>query len=247
MGMKRGALHLAGHSEGRLIEALAEGIPMIVEIAESLERVARTLFEAEKYQASEIIRGFAEEEAAKVLILLDALRCPKEQRSATLWCFYQHLPKRIYALTCGFPRVWTFGELGGLVALERQPYYLDGPNKVDWIVANSITTERERAIYVDYVFDTTGEPSGHWWSVPDARDSHPGQYRTPESVELGRALCEAGAKSREGLAVIADAWRGFAPEEDTDPQSLAPADRSHVDATRRGRSLQLPTNPPRAG
>ena len=124
--MKRGALHLAGHSEGRLIEALAEGIPMIVENAESLERVARSLFEAEKYQASEIIRGFAEEEAAKVLILLDALRCPKEQRSATLKCFYQHLPKRIYALTCGFSRVWTFGELGGLVARPRAATLLPG-------------------------------------------------------------------------------------------------------------------------
>ena len=148
-------------------------------------------------------------------------RCPKASRQDTLKCFYNHLPKRIYALTCSFPNILSFGELGDLVAHERQPYYLDGPNSVDWIFTNSITTERERAIYVDYVRDITETSNVHrWWSAPDASGTDPGPYRRPESVDLCRALCEAGAKSKDGLAVIAETWRGFVPEEDTSREAL---------------------------
>ena len=213
--MKGAVLELAGWPDSRLFDEVAAGIPLIVENAESLNEAAQRLYSAQEYRASEIIRGFAEEEAAKVLILLDALRCPPERRLDTLKCFDFHLAKRIYALTCSFPNILSFGELGDLVAHERQPYYLDGPNSVGWIFTNSITTERERTIYVDYVRDITETSGGYGWSAPDKRDTHIGPYRQPESVELCCALCEAGAKSSDGLAVIAESWRGFVLEKDT--------------------------------
>ena len=219
--MKGAVLDLAGFSQARLFKEIADGVPLIVENAENLDAAAHRLFVANEYRVSEIIRGFAEEEAAKVLILLDAARCPKESRRDTLKCFYNHLPKRIYALTCSFPNIPSFGELGELVAHERHPYYLDGPNSVDWIFTNSITTERERAIYVDYVRDITETSSTYgWWNAPDVSGTDPGPYRHPESVDLCRALCEAGAKSKDGLAVIAETWRGFVPEEDTSREAL---------------------------
>ena len=219
--MKGAVLDLAGFSAARLFEEIADGVPLIVENAEKLEAASHRLFVANEYRASEIIRGLAEEEAAKVLILLDAARCPKKSRRDTLKCFYDHLPKRIYALTCSFPHISSFGELRELVAHERQPYYLDGPNSVDWIFTNSITTERERAIYIDYVRDIT-ETSGcyGWWGALDVSGTDPGPYRHPESVDLCRALCEAGAKSKDGLAVIAETWKGFVPEEDTSREAL---------------------------
>ena len=186
----------------------------------SLDETAQRLYSAQEYRASEIIRGFAEEEAAKVLILLDAVRCPPERRLDTLKCFDKHLAKRIYALSCSFPNILSFGELGDLVAHERQPYYLDGPNSVDWIFTNSITTERERTIYVDYVRDITETSGGYGWSAPDDLGVHFGSYRQSESVELCRALCEAGANSSDGLALIADTWRGFVPEKDTRREEL---------------------------
>ena len=218
--MRSAVLELGRCLETSLFEAVAEGVPLIAENAESLEAAARRLFSAEECRASDIIRGFAEEEAAKVLIMLDAVRCPKEHREETLKCFDYHLAKRIYALSCSYPNVASFGELSGLVALERQPFYLDGPNSVDWIFANSITTERERTIYVDYVQDITEASGGYAWSAPDARSPVFTTYRPPESVELCRALCDAGAKSAEGVAVIADIWRGFAPDEETSRDDL---------------------------
>ena len=218
--MKSSILDLAGLSDDRLFEEMAEGIPLIVANAENLEKVARSLFDAGEHQASEIIRGFAEEEAAKVLILLDAVRCPTSNRSAVLKCFYKHLPKRIYVLTCSFPNIWSFGELAGLVARERQPYYLDGPNDVDWIFSNSITTERERTIYVDYVRDITETSGDRLWSAPGEHGNHFGSYRSSDAVELARAVCDAGVTSKEGLAVVADAWMGFVPAEDTSRDEL---------------------------
>ena len=218
--MKSAVLDLAGLSDDRLFEEMADGIPLIVANAENLEKVARGLFDAREYQASEIMRGFAEEEAAKVLILLDAVRCPTGSRGAVLKCFYKHLPKRIYALTCTFPKISSFGELSGLVARERQPYYLDGPNDVDWIFANSITTERERTIYVDYVRDVTEALGDRGWSAPDGGGGHVGSYRSPDAVELARALCDAGVASKEGLAVVAETWRGLVPAEDMSRDEL---------------------------
>ena len=219
--MKGAVLELASFSEDLLFEEIADGVPLILENAENLEAVAHRLFVAKEYRASEIIRGFAEEEAAKVLILLDAVRCPTESRRDTLKCFYNHLAKRIYALTCSFPNIVSFEELGDLVAGERQPHYLDGPNSVDWIFTNSITTERERAIYVDYVQDITETSGGYaWWSALDVPGTDIGPYERPESVDLCRALCAAGAKSKHGLAVIAEMWSGFVPEEDTSREDL---------------------------
>jgi len=216
----RELLSLDGCPDGHLFEEIAAGVPLIVENAEGLDAVARRLFEAGEHGASDIIRGFAEEEAAKMPVLLDAVRCEPNRRLDVLKCFYSHLAKRIYALTCTFPNIQTFSELGELVARERQPYYLDGPNSVDWIFRNSITAEREMTIYVDYVRNLTAESGGYGWSAPGNGRAPSGPYRPPESVELCRALGEAGAKSSSGLAVIAETWRGFEPQEDTSRSEL---------------------------
>lgn len=210
--MKRPLLKLADLADRKFIEQIADGIPRIADNADSLDRTAERLFSIQEHRASRIIQGFAEEEAAKVLILLDAVRCPPEHRLDTLRCFYSHLAKRIYALTCSFPNVHSFEELCRLIDHERQPHYLDGPNDVDWIFPNSILTKRESDIYVDYVEDIT-EPTGeNWWNIPVSYDPV-GPYRRSESVDLACALCEAGARSAEGLAVIADTWRGFVPDD----------------------------------
>lgn len=218
--MRGAVLDLAGCSEHRLVEEVAVGIPLIVANAESLEAAAERLFSAGEHRASDIIRGFAEEEAAKVLILLDAVRCPAEYRKATLKCFRGHMEKRIYAMTASYPNIMSFGELRHLVAHERQPYYLDGPNSVDWIFANSITTERETTIYVDYVQDISDGSGTHTWVAPTQWDKRLGPYQRPESVQLSRALCDAGAKSADGVALIADTWRKFTPNDDTSREEL---------------------------
>ena len=220
--MKRAAYDLARMPDERLFTAIAEGIPLIVQNAKSLDDTAHRLCREKEFRASEILRGLAEEEAAKVLILIDLVRCPREseQRSETAKRFYDHIAKRIYSMTCSLQGIWTYKEVCDLVKRECRPFYLDGPNDIDWIFRNSIAAEREQTQYVDYVRDITEEAGDYNWRVP--AEALPGlwQYVTPESVNLSEALSQCGANSHDGLAVIADVWRGFEPSLGTNRDEL---------------------------
>ena len=220
--MKRAVGDFASFSDERLFGELAEGIPLIEENAVGLDETARRLHQEEEYRVSEVIRGFAEEEAAKVLILIDLVRCPYdwEQRAEIAKRFYGHIAKRTYAMTCSYPRIASFKELCELVERELRPYYLDGPNWVDWIFPNSIAVEREQSLYVDYVRDITDQTGDYRWRVPPASLFNPPRYKSPDCVTLCQALSEAGAGSADGLAVIASIWRGFEPAPETGRKEL---------------------------
>ena len=220
--MKRAVGNLANLSDDRLFKEVSEGIPLIVENAVSLDATAHHLYLEKDYHASDIFRGFAEEEAAKVIILIDLVRCPRngEQKAKIAKRFYGHVAKRIYAMACSYPGIASFRELCALVESVSSPYYLDGPNDVDWIFPNSISAEREQTLYVDYVRDIIDETDDCYWSAPYVPPFNPWRYGSPCCVTLSRALSDAGANSPDGLAVIADIWRGFKPEPETDRGEL---------------------------
>ena len=219
--MKRAAVKLATFPDYRLLEEVAQGISHVNANASDLNEAAHRLHRADQLRASEIMRGMAEEEAAKVLILIDAVRCPRAKRGNTLKRFYNHLAKRIYAATSSKPSIATFGELRDLVDLHRRPHVLDGPNDVDWILGNTVLTEREQAIYVDFVQDITEPDGDYFWAIPlDPGESPRFPYEIPDALALGCALSDAGAASPEGLAVIADVWSDFIPSPNTDRDLL---------------------------
>ena len=72
--MRRAIGDLAHFADDQLFREIAEGIPLIVDNALSLDETAQRLHRQEEFRVCEIIRGFAEEEAAKVLILIDLVR-----------------------------------------------------------------------------------------------------------------------------------------------------------------------------
>ena len=220
--MKRAVGDLVSFSDDRLFREVSEGVPLIVENAISLDETAHRLYRAKEYRASEIFRGFAEEEAAKVLILIDLVRCPRtrKRRMETPKRFYGHVSKRIYAMTCSYPAIATFGELRDFVEMECCPYYLDGPNQIDWIFPNSISAEREQTVYVDYVQEITDQAGDYHWRAPTVPPLDPGPYETPDCVRLSRALSEAGANAAYGLAEIASIWRSFELNPDTNRERL---------------------------
>ena len=210
-------------SDGRLFEEVATGIRLIVDHAESLESTAVRLHAIDEHHAAAIVRALAKEELAKVLILLDLIRCPRDQqdaRSKTVWAFRDHLAKEIYANSCRWRPV-DFAEVIGIVDRERRSYYLDGPNDVDWILPNYATTRRENRMYVDYVQDITVDNGEHDWvfPLPDLGREH--KDATPSSLVVARALHRVGMTTPEGLAVVADHWRGFEPQPQTTRQELS--------------------------
>ena len=122
--------------------------------------------------------------------------------SRQLGCFNQHLARGIYAGVCSLRPV-DFREVERYVEADRETFYLDGPNDVDWIFRNRILANREEAMYVDYVeYDEE-----HRWVFPRDDEVQLLLYFTPPAVKIAQALSKTGLASPEGLAVVAEVWR----------------------------------------
>ena len=210
--MERAIKDLCQLVDADLFEEIAVGIGHVMDAVNEMDAATRQLHEAEHYYPACVLENLAAEEAAKVLILIDAVRCPKNKsakRVRTLGRFYDHLAKGIYAEMCNRCPV-DFAEVKKLIDLERREHYLDGPSDVDWIFPNRITQRREDDLYVGYVRDDTeGDGQGErYWTYPSRlRVSGPPLIYTPAVITLVRALHQAGATTPDGLAVIAEVWR----------------------------------------
>ena len=216
--MRRAIGDLVQLPDNRFFEEISKGIGHIVEYADSLDSLGGRLVDIGEYRGAKTVRSLAEEEAAKVLILVDAVRCPpseKKHRSRTLMGYYDHLAKHIYSEACWW-RSADFAEVQRGIARERLPYYLDGPNDVDWIFPNSAKAERERSMYVDYVQDIT-KPHGERYWVSPLPDHEPGRSApsTPTSLVTAKALHHARVTTPAGLSIVADIWRSFQPKPST--------------------------------
>ncbi|MCZ6760324.1 MAG: AbiV family abortive infection protein [Gemmatimonadetes bacterium] len=207
--MERAIKDLCQLPDARFFEEVATGIGHVVEVVERLDPAAHKLSEVGDHHPARILGNLAEEEAAKVLILVDAVRCPRSkqaERSRTLGYFYDHLAKGIYTQVCHW-RSMDLAHVTRGIEQERVEHYLDGPNGVDWIFPNRITQEREDDLYVSYVRDDSDEEGQgeRYWSCPH-NENLLGHF-TPPVINVARALHQVGATAPAGLAVVADVWQ----------------------------------------
>ena len=101
--MERAIKSLASIPDAKLFEEVATGIEHVVDLVTRLDGAAHGLSESEQHHPARILGNLAEEEASKVLILVDAVRCPRQKqadKSRTLGYLYEHLAKGIYAQVC---------------------------------------------------------------------------------------------------------------------------------------------------
>lgn len=208
----RSIYSLASLPEPQFLQELTTGLELISEHVHELELAVNTLTVSKRWRGSEAIRVFADEEAAKFLILLDAVRCDRRhqlRRSTQLKRFNQHLAKGIYANVCEM-RPASYDELLRFIGQLRQRYYLDGPNDVDWIFRNEIEASREEHLYVDYVQSDQGS---QWQSPQMYDDVISGFSMAPSSavVQLVAAMVRAGLSTAAGLENVASTWRSFDP------------------------------------
>lgn len=194
--------------------AVAEGLELIVQHVLRLRDGAVTLAKASQHHAARVLTTLAEEEAAKVLILLDAVRCPRlplDRFSRQLARFNNHLAKGLYARACGMRPV-TLADLQAYIDIDRKDFYLDGPNDVDWIFRNQIMQDREGTFYVDYV----AHDDGHQWWAPEAlADTFPSFLSIPCAVTTALHLSSVGALSTAALVLVARLWRTRVPSPET--------------------------------
>ncbi|MHA7284571.1 AbiV family abortive infection protein [Arthrobacter sp. TMS2-4] len=191
-------------------KVLAEGLELLADNLATLGVDAATLNDSRRDRGGAVLRIFAEEEAAKVIILLDLARAGWHDNSVVKACtsrFYDHLARGLYVRAYdGSPA--DLAEVRRYIDFLRQKFYLDGPMDVDWIFANEVTTAREERLYVDYKEEEGGI---FRWSGPaersamhDAPFSHP----TPAAniVELVAAMHHIGLLTEDGLSLIRDTW-----------------------------------------
>ncbi len=191
---------------------LHEGLGLCHANAKRIFDDAAVLTAQKRHRAAKMLQTVADEEAAKILILIDAVRCPRSESqllTRQLAYFSDHLAKGLYAQACE-RRPCAFGEVRAWVERERKELYLDGPNGVDWIFYNDILTRREQAMYVDYV----AAEGNHWWHDPLIHEPLSGFDVMPSAVfRLVDAMAEAGFFATAALATIAEVWRGVAMDD----------------------------------
>lgn len=206
-----------------LFHEISTGLEKIHENCVELNDSSIYLLEHKNYRAYKIIDAIAKEEAAKYLILIDALRCPrKNQKEITrqLAKFNDHMAKGIYAELCGW-RASTYKELCGYIKNELDEFYLDGPMDIDWIFRNSIISKREEAFYVDYVqYDNQ-----HDWLTPkpDPRISVVPSSSNSAVIGLIKALHNIGIGNIESITNFSKFWRGFEFTDNTHYQEFRKA------------------------
>jgi hypothetical protein len=198
------------------LAVIAEGLELLAEHVGTLRDDLVHLQEAGRNRGAAVIDGLASEEAAKMLILLDVVRMGWTDMEAVreqLKCLHNHLARGIYGkVVAGRPA--DLAEVRRYTESLRRSLYLDGPNDVDWIFRNSVDSEREENLYVDYV---TYE-GGSFWTMPATRGdltSAPWPDMVSMVIDLALALHRFGCTSETGLKIIAKEWDGVSVEDDT--------------------------------
>ena len=207
---------LGNQKKELFLRDVASGIEHLAANIRRLDSSARRISEEGDEASAELLGSFADEEAAKVLILVDAVRCPATEakaRARTLKRWNKHLWKGIYVRSCDW-RPTNFCELASYVDKDLQPFYLDGPMGVDWIFPNEILDHRERQIYVDLVEDITEtRPAlqNAYWAAPIDFSSASFGYRTSTCVEVALSLHDFGITTERGLNHVACIWQPIDP------------------------------------
>ena len=203
--MRRGRV-IANMSADKQLDLIAEGLPILMRSAADLLSAATAL--SGHSRASKILEGHALEEAAKILILMDIVRCPPKIRPSRIgpmmaW-FYDHLARLLYIEAQDW-RPMDLNDLRTYVDQQRRSHYLEG-HVGEYILPNSTTSTRETLLYADIITYEEGDPI---WSEPSYDDlvspmfpGYPSPWKTCEALQI------VGAFTRKGLDIVSSVWAG---------------------------------------
>lgn len=210
IGLKQ-ASRLTQINDADRLNFFAEGLPHLLASAQGFSKASESLREGSR--EADVLTSLAMEEAAKILVILDIVRCPPKRRAQQigrlLKPFYSHLARLIYAEAAGWNAVDLF-ELRRYVDIERRAHYVDGPIS-EYIFPNSILHKRESRMYVDIETYEDGKP---FWSFPTDTEFHFSASQIP-SLQVAEALGAVGVFSESGLNIVSDVWatKDFCVEE----------------------------------
>lgn len=185
------------------LDFIAEGLPIILQSAQGFWRAAEALADSPREAA--VLAGFAEEESAKALILIDLVRCPVPEVSKRIGrivkkTLYDHLSRMIYAGAQSW-RPTNTAQLQEYVDNERQGHFLDGGIS-EYIVPNWSLYRRESTMYADIEVHEDSIPQ---WNDPNRWTISTITLR-PVALDIVEALDALGVLTRAGLQATSDIW-----------------------------------------
>ena len=185
------------------LEFISAGLPLILDNAHRFWQASLQL--KDKPREAGVLQGYAEEEAAKILILMDAVRCPSNLISTRMghiasW-FYNHLARLIYAEAVLW-RPMNVLQLREYVDEYRKSHSLEG-YVGEYIVPNLSVYERESRLYVDIAcVDVDGTLA---WDVPNF-DTVPFRQLVSPALEVCEAMSSLGIFTTHGLKATSEIW-----------------------------------------
>ena len=203
----RQARRLCQLSEKDRLSFVSEGLPIILNSAQGFWKASQQLDTLPR--EAKVLESFAVEEAAKILILMDAVRCPPKLVSSRLnviigW-FYDHLARLIYAEAASW-KPMHLAQLREYVDRERRGHYIEG-YAGEYIMPNWAVYSRESGLYADVEASQDGELR---WSSP-RQPYEPVDFRLsrsykPAALRVAEAMWELGLFTFAGLKATSDIW-----------------------------------------
>lgn len=229
------ARRLAQMKYDERLQFIAEGLPVILASAAGFLAASESL-KNDRPRETDVLAGFAEEESAKALILVDIARCPPNRVASKIgtmigW-FYDHLARLIYAKASSW-KPTTVAELQEYVNHNRATHYVDG-DYGEYIFPNQELFSRESRLYADIGTYEDGNP---FWNEPRSYTDALLRFEPP-SYRAISALAAIGAFSPVGIKVMAETW---AQQEFRDAETHADAERLTQAMIRRLIELGLPS------
>jgi hypothetical protein len=202
IGLRQGRRLLCQMPHSERLDFIAEGLPTILESARGFWAAAQSL--TDRPREADVLEGHAEEEAAKILILLDIVRCPQklsaEKTGLLMKWFYEHLARLIYAKAVSWKPMHV-AQLREYVDQTRKAHYLEG-GMGEYIMPNWEIFERESRLYADIAAFEEGERG---WNEPRGY-SRIFSSMKPRALSIAESLAAAGVYRPEGLRAVADIW-----------------------------------------
>jgi len=183
---------------------IAEGLPILLASSQGFQAAATRLHDSPREE--DVLVSFADEEAAKILILLDIVRTPPAQINQLIgkmmrW-FYDHLAGLVYAKATSW-KPTSVEQLQSYVTQECEEHSLEG-FAGEYILPGGPIYERESALYADIQSYDNGELA---WHEPRTRPTLFGPEKS-DALRLVAAMQRLGMLSLDGLRAIASVWNG---------------------------------------
>jgi 2-methylaconitate cis-trans-isomerase PrpF len=183
---------------------LSEGLPIILKSAQGFANAAEKLKSSPR--EAMVLDGHAREEAAKILILIDGVRCPP-QIASSRWGkitknFYDHLTRLIYDDATTW-KPTNVRQLREYVDNSRQAHYVEGEFG-EYIMPNETLYLREGTLYAD--IESRDKADAHWHNPTQNDPLLFSLYARRRSLKLAEAMSECGFFTLSGLQIISEIW-----------------------------------------